>query len=371
MADPSESFVSSFNNGLNFAMKMDTLQVQEQMRQLQMQEMALKLIDHQNKMALGQQFQDTPEYSPSQLEPSKIRPGAYSLPETAVPVSTTRSPVMESFLQQFPKQLHPFVEAAAKTGNYEWAEKVPKIEGQKAFTLQPGAVHYMPDASSPGGLKRVQGPPKEGNWQRKTRTSLVNGKIQAQDYDWNPTNREEIPVGTPYPYRDPLQPQFVMGPKDVAGIAHGIRNEMKGNPNIKDYQELGNKYRIMEQAYEESKKSNNFVAVDQALITLFNKMTDPNSVVRESEYARTSNDLAFINRVKGKAMKILEGGAGLTPDERKELYKMGKRFKNSYERNYDDTVKSYGDLAEQSGINRSLIETPYKRKQGTRPLPKF
>lgn len=182
----SDSFLSAFSKGLDLNMKMDTLQAQEQMRQLQMQEMALKLIDHQNKMALGQQFQDTPEYSPGQLEPSKIRPGAYSISESAVPVSTTRSPVMESFLQQFPKQLHPFVEAAAKTGNYEWAEKVPKIEGQKAFTLQPGAVHYMPDASSPGGLKQVQGPPKEkdNNEFQTFKLSMPKGDKES-DAEWN------------------------------------------------------------------------------------------------------------------------------------------------------------------------------------------
>jgi hypothetical protein len=52
----------------------------------------------------------------------------------------------------------------------------------------------------------------------------------------------------------------------------------------------------------------NRIAVQQAIITSFNKITDPTSVVRESEYARTPEGASLINKLKGAYEKITKGG---------------------------------------------------------------
>lgn len=156
-------------------------------------------------------------------------------------------------------------------------------------------------------------------------------------------------------------------PSQTANISHQLRGELQRDPYVKDYKDVSQKFQVMEEALKSStdKDTKSMVAVDQALITLFNKMTDPQSVVRESEYARTSSDQAVINRIKGKAYKILDGGAGLTSVERNELVKMGKRFYDSYTQNYDHVVGQYGILASQNGIDPSLVVGPYKRRDSS------
>ncbi len=169
------------------------------------------------------------------------------------------------------------------------------------------------------------------------------------------------------PYSGQVEPKIekqtttIITPGQTATIAHGIRTEMRGNPIVRDYQEVVQKYHVMEEALKASQTTKNFVAVDQALITLFNKMTDPTSVVRESEYARTAQNLSLINRIKGKAYKILEGGAGLTQDERNAITDMGRTFYKTYEKEYKFTVNNYKRMAKESGINPDLVSIPYER----------
>ncbi len=152
----------------------------------------------------------------------------------------------------------------------------------------------------------------------------------------------------------------------AATLAHQLRSEMKNNPYVKDFQDLNNKYGVMEKAMEVSKKTNNFVAVDQALITLYNKMTDPSSVVRESEYVRTPENLSLWHRFMGKIEKYGMGGAGITQEDRQALIDMATQFHDSYAVNYDETVQSYKELAAETGLSEKLIGIPYERKINNR-----
>jgi hypothetical protein len=129
------------------------------------------------------------------------------------------------------------------------------------------------------------------------------------------------------------------------------RKEFEGNPVVKEYFTIRGQLGKMEKALEESRSAESKVAVDQALITIYNKMTDPNSVVRESEYARTSTDQAVLNAIKGKAQKILEGGAGLTNVERDALVRMARLFGDVQQAMYDDHSEYYRAIAAGTGLN--------------------
>lgn len=155
----------------------------------------------------------------------------------------------------------------------------------------------------------------------------------------------------------------VISKSQTATIAHNIRQELRQNPYIKDFQDVNQKYTVMQKALESSKNTKSFIAVDQALITLFNKMTDPQSVVRESEYARTPQNMSLLNRIRGKAEKIMSGGAGLTPEERQALTDMAGQFHEVYKSNYDNAIIDYTDLAKNTGIPPELIGIPFQRKE--------
>lgn len=154
----------------------------------------------------------------------------------------------------------------------------------------------------------------------------------------------------------------ILKKSQTANIAHGIRQEMRLNPYVKDFQDVNQKYSVMEKALKESENVKNLIAIDQSLISMFNKMIDPASVVRESEYARTQEDQAMFNRIKGRIAKMATGGAGLVPEERAALVDMARRFYDTYKVNYDDTINNYIELANQTGINPKLISTTFKRK---------
>lgn len=154
-----------------------------------------------------------------------------------------------------------------------------------------------------------------------------------------------------------------------SNIAHQLRTELRQDRYVQDFKDVDNKYKVMETAYNKSKtgKEKTYVAIDQALITLYNKMTDPSSVVRESEYARTPENMSIANRVLGKMDKWRQGGAGLTVDEREALVQMAREFYNKYSINYDQIVSDYEQTARESKIDPNLIGIPYRRKNIPQP----
>ncbi len=64
----------------------------------------------------------------------------------------------------------------------------------------------------------------------------------------------------------------------------------------------------------------------QAVLVTFQKILDPTSVVRESEYARTAYGQSLINRIEGYAQKLGAGGAGLTDKEMAAMVQTSREF---------------------------------------------
>ena len=138
-----------------------------------------------------------------------------------------------------------------------------------------------------------------------------------------------------------------------------LRKEFGSLGVIKDFGQVRGKFELMDSIltrYKAGDAEGN-IALDQALITSFNKITDPQSVVRESEYARTPENLSFIEMLRGKYQKILEGGAGLTDEARQELVETSKVMRNSYFDLATEKANLYSTIAEKTGIDPSLVVT--------------
>jgi len=134
-----------------------------------------------------------------------------------------------------------------------------------------------------------------------------------------------------------------------------LRKEFNARPEIKEYNQVQPKFASLEKTLIESQTTGNKVASDQAMITLFNKITDPTSVVRESEYARTPANLALINRLKGKVEKVMTGGAGLTDQDRQAIISMVRQFKAGYQELFNRTAQEYSDYAKGYGIDPTMV----------------
>ena len=97
------------------------------------------------------------------------------------------------------------------------------------------------------------------------------------------------------------------------------------------------------------------LALDPILITTFNKINDPNSVVRESEYARTSEGLSLSNRFKGSFEKLKKGGSGLTDEDRKSLVQGAKIIANSQGEIFNQTHNRFSAIASKYNLDPDVV----------------
>jgi len=147
-----------------------------------------------------------------------------------------------------------------------------------------------------------------------------------------------------------------------------LRVEFYKQPEVKNYVDIRQKYDVMNEALKESRSTKNFVATDQAIITLYNKMTDPQSVVRESEYARTANDLALWRKLKGKIEKWQGGGAGLTQGDREAVFKMAGKFLQASQTKYKERFKEYRGYFTAYGLDPEKFLNPAKDTTGEKTV---
>lgn len=64
----------------------------------------------------------------------------------------------------------------------------------------------------------------------------------------------------------------------------------------------------------------------QAVLVTFQKILDPTSVVRESEYARTAVGQSLLNRLEGYTERLAHGGAGMTEGELSQMVQTAGEF---------------------------------------------
>ena len=134
-----------------------------------------------------------------------------------------------------------------------------------------------------------------------------------------------------------------------------LRKEFQDRPIVKDFEILQPQYErvqtAMDRLYNQPEKDREWVAVDQTLITILNKMLDPTSVVRESEYERTPKNLSLLNRFKGMMEKWTTGGAGLTNKDRDEIAYMAEQFYDISKTKYENESSYFSDIAKDNKFN--------------------
>lgn len=125
--------------------------------------------------------------------------------------------------------------------------------------------------------------------------------------------------------------------------------------NTKAAQVITSNYKNMKTAYDSIKDDQNINAASQAIITDFNKINDPSSVVRETEYARTPEGQSFLARLQGKYEQIVQGGAGLTKASLKEFVDLAGQFADNANGYIDTQNKQATATANAFGLNADLV----------------
>jgi len=106
--------------------------------------------------------------------------------------------------------------------------------------------------------------------------------------------------------------------------------------------------------------------LDQSLITIFNKLNDPTSVVRESEYARTPEGASLFKKWVGKYKKATtEGGAGLTDPDRQELVNISNQISDGQRESLKKRSDQFKTLGKEAGISDEGVNQAIKTFEQT------
>lgn len=137
--------------------------------------------------------------------------------------------------------------------------------------------------------------------------------------------------------------------KDKNSLIATTKKDFVALNRVKDFDQIAQAYgRISASAAEPSP------AGDISLIFNYMKMLDPNSVVRESEFATAAKAGNYGERIKGAILNI-EKGTLLTPLQRQDFVARAKRLYQTQEEGYDQIRNKYIDDAVSMGLPKDIL----------------
>jgi len=210
-----------------------------------------------------------------------------------------------------------------------------------------------------GGIETFSGSPSEYNKAKQEEQEAVNsakglidGSLDKGDISTTIRSRAvQIAAANGWEAADEVD--------DVSfGDKMAFQKMVKDDPWVKDFPSLSRSFSSMDAAYNQAVKATadktSKAAADQAIITLFNKMLDPTSVVREGEYARSEQGQSLIMQAESKYAQMTQGGAKITDSTRKEMVTIAKTLYDNSFTEYSDTMDFYEIQAKEAGIDPSI-----------------
>jgi len=169
-----------------------------------------------------------------------------------------------------------------------------------------------------------------------------------------------VPYGTTRSQASGTIPKGSLNPQDKIDLEMKLSKQYL--TNTKEARETQTQISNIETSYKSAvdkmSKGESINAASQGVLVSFQKLLDPTSVVRESEYARTGDGASLLSRLMGKYTQIVQGGAGLQAKDLKEFVDLGKQFYS----NYGQQMSQYASLvlkqAENYGLNTENIIPP-------------
>lgn len=263
--------------------------------------------------------------------------------------------------------------AAILIGNAQQAALQPQA-GQQGFTLSPGQQRFGPGGqplasipdTSQAGFTLSPGQQRFGAaGQAVAQVAPLPepsppraGALQVSKAD-DPSG---LPIGTVFQADPQGNVKILSEPggeglsgKDKVNLAVTQSKEFLADKRVADFQEVERGARGIFSAFDRSIKSGKKGPSDQALGVLFQKMLDPGSVVRQSEFARTAEGQGVLDKLIGGLQKTVTGGIGLTQEERKELVQVAKLLLNESKVTFNQTFEEFQTRADEIGLNKKIV----------------
>ena len=100
-------------------------------------------------------------------------------------------------------------------------------------------------------------------------------------------------------------------------------------------------------------------AASQAILVTFQKILDPDSVVRESEYARSAQGLGMLAQIRGAYMKMVQGGAGVPVDQLEEFVQLASEWVDLSRISAERSMNSTRDHASNYGLDAGFVTSAF------------
>ena len=278
--------------------------------------------------------------------------------------------------QLTPLQQQQILESQARTGQIGQTSpldqaRIDQINAQNAILEGVGGgvpgAGGVPGSVAPG--QRVAGVTMDESGGVSVRTERIPAYAETQvakegdDSGYLPgtiyrTDPETGEVNIKY---DPRSGQ--MTPKEKKVMAQSDRKSFNSLPEVRRVEKTIRAGEAMKSALDLSTTPNSKTrgASDQALATLFQKLLDPESVVRESEFARTERTIALFNRFKAIGPKAFQGGLKLTDADRESLYIVARRVIEADKRAYNRAFDNQAEVNKAAGLAPKLVFGRRKR----------
>jgi len=147
--------------------------------------------------------------------------------------------------------------------------------------------------------------------------------------------------------------------------AEKLRQNFENTKTFQDYKEITMNAINMNNVWEAYKNSDKFGTNDDnavgrngasiAVLTLFQKLLDPGSVVRESEYARAAMGTPLWARMKGAKDALTEGGVGMSDYELHAILSTANVLAASTEKEYARRYKAETDRTASLGLSPEQV----------------
>lgn len=127
---------------------------------------------------------------------------------------------------------------------------------------------------------------------------------------------------------------------------------------VKPASELSRQVKLMDAGLAAAKRGD-LAQGAQAVLVTFQKILDPTSVVRESEYMRSAAGQALIDRISGYAELLAKGGAGVPLGQLEKFAELAREAARAQVQNLPSQKKRIGAIAQRYGIPEELIFEDY------------
>ncbi|MNY18362.1 hypothetical protein D3C86_1517390 [compost metagenome] len=132
-------------------------------------------------------------------------------------------------------------------------------------------------------------------------------------------------------------------------VSTAIRKEFESLPEVKNYKQAVPSYRGIEDAVKRSTPMS-----DINIVYGIAKLYDPNSVVREGEYATVANAPGMPERVKGW-VQYVAGNGKLTDEVKNQILTEAKSRMTTFDNEYGAARDRYSEIARKSSADPSLV----------------